>query len=178
MKPYVLVMYNKLKFIIKKIYTPGFCAKGMHMFGRNSKFHFNRDCHIEFGDRIFSDGRLVIIVDKKGSLKIGDKVYFNENMMISCKGKITIGDGCQFGPNVKIFDNNHKFDPFHGVLSEHSIGTVEIGEKCWIGTNVVLLKGAKIGRNSVIGAGCIINRDIPEASIVTQGRDLTIQRMK
>ena len=148
------------------------------MFAIDSKFRFGKYSHVKLGNRIISDGRMVIIVDEDGCLKIGEKVYFNENAMISCKGQIVIGDGCQFGPNVKIFDNNHKFDSAHGVLSEHSIGKVKIGDNCWIGANVVLLKGTKIGKNSVIGAGCVIDKEIPEASIVTQGRELKIQRME
>lgn len=176
MKPYALVLYNKIKFIIKKYNTYDFCAEGIHMFSINSKIRFGKYSHIRFGDRIISDG--IIIVDDGGSLKIGEKVYFNEEAMISCKGQIVIGNGCQFGPNVKIFDNNHKFNSVQGVLIEHSIGKVEIGENCWIGANVVLLKGTKIGKNSVIGAGCVIDKEIPEASIVTQGRELKIQRMR
>ena len=41
-----------------------------------------------------------------------------------------------------------------------------IEDSVWIGLNCVILKGVKIGYGSVIGAGCIINRDIPPLSIV------------
>jgi len=139
---------------------------------------FNKKSTVFLGNKIVSDGRTVIIVDENAELKIGDRVYFNEDVMISCKGSVKIGNGCKFGPNVKIFDNNHKFNAENGVSEMHSVGSVEIGENCWVGTNAVLLKGAKIGNNSVIGAGCVISGEIPAKSIVTQGRDLSIQSMR
>ena len=96
----------------------------------------------------------------------------------SCKRSVEIGSGCKFGPNVKIFDNNHKFDKEYGVSNEHTYDEIKIGENCWIAANVVILKGTSIGKNSVVGAGCVISGNIPEASIVTQNRKLEIERMR
>lgn len=178
MKPYLLVLHNRIRFAVKKLSTKKFCADGIQMFGRNTRLCFGRESDIHFGGHIVSDGRMVIIVDDNAKLSVGSHVYFNEEAMISCKGSIDIGEGCKFGPNVKIFDNSHKFDSINGVSNEHSVGEIIIGEQCWIGSNVVILKGAKIGRNSVIGAGCIVSEEIPEASIVTQGRELTVKPMR
>lgn len=178
MKPYLLVIHNYVKLHIKKLSGEGFSISNILMFSRNTKLILNRRCKVVFEDRIISDGRTVIMVDEGAELMIGSHVYFNEAAMISCKCSITIGSGCKFGPNVKIFDNNHKFDATNGVSGAHSVGSIEIGENCWIGTNVVILKGARIGKNSVIGAGCVISGEIPEKSIVTQGRDLLIQPMR
>jgi len=94
--------------------------------------------------------------------------------MISAKKNITIGNGCQFGPNVKIFDNNHQFNKEKGVLFEHTMGDVIIGNNCWIAANVIILKGAVIGDNCVISAGCVVKEYIPPASIVTQERAIKI----
>lgn len=178
MKPYLLVGYNRVRFCLKKIRVPQFEATGIQMFGRNTKICFRKKSTVHFGDRIISDGRMVIIVDDNAKLFIGDRTYFNEGAMISCKGMIKIGEGCKFGPNVKIFDNNHKYDVVNGVSDEHNVGKIMIGEHCWIGANSVILKGAKIGPNCVIGAGCIISGEIPENSVVTQGRELTIKPMR
>ena len=56
-----------------------------------------------------------MIVDQDAKIEIGDRCYFNEGMMISAKESVVIGAGCQFGPNVKIFDNNHCFNKEQGV---------------------------------------------------------------
>ena len=51
---------------------------------------------------------------------------------------------------------------------------VIIGNNCWIAANVTILKGAVIGDNCVISAGCIVKEYIPPASIVTQERAIKI----
>lgn len=178
MKPYFLVLYNKIRFSALKLTHKNINTRGIQMLSKNSRMIFGKNTKVIIGDRLITDGRTVIIADDASELSIGNHVYFNENAMISCKHKIKIGDGCKFGPNVCIFDNNHKFDPITGVFNEFSLGTVEIGSGCWIGSNVVILKGTKIGRNSVIGAGCVVSGDIPESSIVKQMRELKIEKMK
>lgn len=71
-----------------------------------------------------------------------------------------------FGPGVKIFDNNHRFIKSEGVRSDLNIGNINIGDNCWIASDVIILKGADIGNNCVIGAGCIVDRKIPDNTIV------------
>ena len=80
--------------------------------------------------------------------------------------------------NVKIFDNDHYFDEENGVSSRHISAPVYIGKRCWIGTNVVILRGTQIGDNCVIGAGCVVKGNIPAGSIVTQSRKLIIRPIK
>ena len=98
--------------------------------------------------------------------------------MISSKKSVVIGAGCQFGPNVKIFDNDHCFNKKQGVLSKHNMESIVIGKNCWIASNTVILRGSVIGDNCVIGAGCIVKGNIPTASIVTQENSLKIVSLK
>lgn len=178
MRPYFLVFYNAVRNKLLKLKCDNFNARKVQMFGWNTRIVIGKTSRVTLGDRIVSDGRMVMMIDEKAALEIGDKVYFNEGAVISCKGLVSIGKNCKFGPNVKIFDNNHKFDAVNGVSDSHSIGSVEIGENCWIASNAVILKGAKIGANSVVGAGCVIDCEIPEKSIVKQGRELVILPMR
>ena len=53
-----------------------------------------------------------------------------------------------------------------------------IGDNCWIGAGVIILKGTNIGEGSIIGAGCIIKGVIPPHSIVTMNRQLSIREIK
>lgn len=48
------------------------------------------------------------------------------------------------------------------------------GSHCWFGSNVVILKGCTIGDNCVIGAGCVISQPIPDNSVVSMNRELSI----
>ena len=126
------------------------------------------------------EGQHCAFIGTNGSLQIDDKVYFNKGVFISCQNKIHIEKNCQFGPDVKIIDNNHKFSRSKGVsTSEHTYGEITIGENSWIGANAVLLKKAKIGKNCVIGAGCVINQEIPDYSIVTlDSKNIVVESMR
>lgn len=49
---------------------------------------------------------------------------------------------------------------------------VVIGKHCWIASNVTILKGVHIGDNSVIGAGCVVYKDVPDNTVVVNKQDL------
>lgn len=119
-----------------------------------------------------------IQVHGRGKLSIGERVYMNRCCMISCQGKVSIGNGCMFGPGVKIFDNNHHFAKDKGVSTRLNVGSVIIGNNCWIASDVILLKGTDIGDNCVIGAGCIVNSKIPANSIVRNNKDISIEPLR
>ncbi|WP_430487085.1 acyltransferase [Lactobacillus delbrueckii subsp. bulgaricus] len=107
-------------------------------------------------------------IEDQGRIKIGDDCFFNNYCSIVSQGNVKIGDGSIFGENVKIYDHNHRFNDLTKSIKAqgYSVGTVEIGKHCWIGSNVTLLKGAKIGDNCVIGAGSVINGIIESGMIV------------
>ncbi|MEO8196922.1 MAG: hypothetical protein ABI689_09395, partial [Thermoanaerobaculia bacterium] len=67
-------------------------------------------------------------------IRIGNRNFFNRNLMIDACGLIEIGDGNMFGPDVYITDSNHRFGPGLAPGSlPMDIGTVTIGDRCWIG---------------------------------------------
>ena len=176
MKPYVLAAYNWLRFRwIKLRSCKNLCAGSVELLGWNSRFSFHPQSSVTLGERVVSDGRTVIITGSQATLKIGSSVYFNENAMISCKNSVSIGDGCRFGPNISIWDNDHKYSAQEGVSAEHVTSPVVIGKNCWIGTNVVILRGSSIGDNCVIGAGCVIKGNIPAGTLVTASRELNFR---
>ena len=55
---------------------------------------------------------------------------------------------------------------------------IKIGNNCWLGSNVIVLKGVEIGNNCVIGAGCIIYKNIPAGSVVINNQELMIKNQK
>ena len=101
-------------------------------------------------------------------LVIGDNVGIAQNCFIQVRGRVFIGDNVIFGPNVSIFSENHNFnnpDLPVSVQGETRKG-VTIEEGVWIGTRATILDGVMIGKNSIIAAGRIVNRDVPPYSIV------------
>lgn len=103
-----------------------------------------------------------------GVLEIGEGTYFNRYCMISAHEQVVIGKHCMFGPGVKIFDNNHQHSPETGVSSQLNIAPIIIGDNSWICSDVIILKGVRIGKNCVIGAGCIVRGDMPDGSIMVR----------
>ena len=78
-----------------------------------------------------------------------------------------------FGPKCSLFAENHVFSD-----TEHSIKSQGVKQKgiiieddCWIGSNVTILDGVRIGKGSVIGAGTLVTKDIPAGSVVVDARN-------
>ena len=106
------------------------------------------------------------------NISIGNHVYIGSNYVLqSAHGEIEIGNHVMFGPGVHIHGGNHVFDKI-GVYMDtvtkaiESDGKVVIEDDVWVGSNAIILKGVRIGFGSVIGAGAIVTKNIPEGSIV------------
>ena len=93
---------------------------------------------------------------------------------MTCLDEITIGDFCNIANNVVIVDHNHKFVNT-GVIEGYESSPIHIGNRVWIGANVVVMPGVTIGNNSVIGAGSVVTKDIP-ANVVAFGNPCKVHR--
>jgi len=126
-----------------------------------------------FYNNISSRSNLKIIVEN-GDLTINNNVFFNNDCSINCLDKITIGENCLFGENVKIYDHNHIFKHIEVPIRDQGFSCAEIviGSNTWIGSNVTILKGTKIGKNCIIGANSLITGVIPDNMIVKHDNKL------
>lgn len=120
-----------------------------------------------------------IYLENGAQISIGKDCFFNHGCSINALKSVSIGDGCIFGENVKVYDHNHRFSDEDTKIKEQGFttATVNIGNHCWFGSNSVVLKGVHIGNNCVIGAGVVVSDDIPDDSIVTSGRKLSITKI-
>ncbi len=167
MKLYILLIYNILRIILLKVCHPNnFRASLVQRISPLTSMKIFDSGKILLGRNLEISRFCDVQVHGNGNIEIGDRTYMNLYCMISCHGNVHIGNNCMFGPGVKIFDNNHRFSREEGVSSKLNTGSIEIGDNCWIASDVVILKGAKIGNNCVIGAGCVIDRNIPDCTIV------------
>ena len=109
-----------------------------------------------------------VINCRGGELSIGEGFFMNRNGSINCRYKISIGEYCLIGENVHIYDHNHVFIDKKKPLANQGFKkkAVKIGDHVWIGTSVTILAGVEIGDNVVIGANCLIYKDIPSNTIV------------
>lgn len=113
-------------------------------------------------------------VHGNGMLEIGEGTYFNRYCMISAHEQVMIGKHCMFGPGVKVFDNNHQHSPETGVSGQLNTAPIFIGDNSWVASDAIILKGTHIGKNCVIGAGCIVRGEVPDGSMVIIKSHLTI----
>lgn len=121
-----------------------------------------------------------ILISKDAKLTIGNNCFFNNYCSITAHHRIKIGNNVLFGEGVKIYDHNHRFNQKNKLVRSQgfSDGEVIIGNNCWIGSNVIILKGTKIGNNSVIAAGSVISDDIPNNSIVKGEKNYFIEKIE
>lgn len=75
---------------------------------------------------------------------------------------------------MKVYDHNHCYKNPDVPIKDHgfTVAPVRIGKHCWIVSNVVILKGVTIGDNCVIGAGCIVYKDVADGSVVVNKQEL------
>lgn len=100
--------------------------------------------------------------DYGSHIEVGKNFFANYNCTIIDVAKVTIGDNCQMAPNVAIYTAGHPLHPVsRNSLYEYGI-SVTIGDNVWIGGNTVILPGVHIGSNTVIGAGSVVTKDIPD----------------
>ena len=105
----------------------------------------------------------------------GSKIYANSNLTLVDDGHIYVGDKVMFGPNVTIATANHPIDASLRGKGLQYNKDVYIGENTWIGANVVIVPGIRIGKNVVIGAGSVVTKDIPD-DVVAVGNPCRVLR--
>jgi len=107
-------------------------------------------------------------IDFPSKLRVGNNVSINRNCVLNAAGYIEIGDDVLIGPNVIIYSQNHNYEkrdvPVR--LQGYSKKKVIIKNNVWIGANTIVLPGVTIGSNSIIGANSLVNKSVPENTLV------------
>ncbi len=111
-------------------------------------------------------------------LRIGNGVVLGRGSHVIADTTVSIGDDCYFGPYVYVTSTNHSYDDPHQPIGKQWPRTdpVEIGPGCWIGTGAVILPGARIGRNVVVGAGSVVRGVVPDHSVVVGAPAKVVRR--
>src|SRR5882762_1956793 len=106
--------------------------------------------------------------DYGSQVRLGDNVYINSGCTILDTCLVTIGSRTLVGPNVNFYSATHPLDPEvrNGLKGPEMGKEIHIDEDVWIGGNVTVLPGVKVGRGAVLGAGSVVTRDLAPYMVV------------
>ena len=110
-----------------------------------------------------------------GKLILHDGVFINNSCSFNCMERIEIGSGTMMGEGVRFYDHDHIYTAETIEKWQWTTAPVRVGRDCWIGSNVTILKGVTIGDNTIIGAGCLVRKDIPANSVVYNDGNLIVK---
>lgn len=122
--------------------------------GDDSTVHFDDDCHVDGLVHVIRGGAHIRIGRRTTAVSVGISMHE--------PGEITIGEDCMFSSDIHmdVSDVHPIYDRKTG-LRLNPPKPIRIADRVWIGTRVLVMKGAQIGAGSVIGAGSIVIGEIP-----------------
>jgi acetyltransferase-like isoleucine patch superfamily enzyme len=114
-----------------------------------------------------------------GDIAIGDNVFFNRFCAVIARGGIEIGRDCLFGSNVGIYDHEHAFDDATRPIYQqhHRVQPVSIGSDVWVGSNVMITAGVRIGDRVVIGANSVVTSDLEGGAVYAGNPARLVRRL-
>lgn len=107
-------------------------------------------CEIRGGDKLFIG---------KGSI-IGDKA------LLDARNGLYIGANVNLSSNVSIYTEQHDHRDKNFLCNSNSSFGITIGDRAWLGPNSIVLPGCHIGQGSVVAAGAVVTKNVPDFSIV------------
>lgn len=109
------------------------------------------------------------------NISIGDDTWIGQNFHVDGNGSLYIGSNCDLAPNVRVSTGGHKIG---NVSRRAGVGlkfSSEIGNGCWIGTNVLIINGSKIKSSSIVAAGSVVIKDV-KSNVLVAGNPATIKK--
>src|SRR5262249_12168967 len=136
---------------------------------------WNRDLPIEelLGDRWarardlgFGEGSSIYQTSYVyGSVSVGKGTWIGPMTLLDGTAGLAIGDHCDISAGVHIYTHDTVRRVLSGGSAETERAPVRIGDCCHIGAHAVILKGVTVGDHVVVGAGSLVNRDIPSYTV-------------
>ena len=110
-------------------------------------------------------------------LSIGARTFANFGLIALDVAPIVIGDDVQIGPNVQLLTATHPLDAGLRRAKWEAAEPIAIGDNVWLGGGVVVLPGVTIGQDTVVGAGTVVVRDLPDGVVAVGNPARIIRRL-
>ena len=130
---------------------------------------------IVLGDGVVFGGKVDFTFGNRGErtpeVRIGNHTFLGHETTLATTDSIHIGEHCLISSGVNISDyDGHPTDPVRRRAGDptppENIRPIRIGDDVWIGANVKILKGVRIGNRAIVGAAAVVTRDVPADAIV------------
>ena len=108
-------------------------------------------------------------------ISIGAGTFVNYDCVMLDVAPITIGSACQIATRVQLLTATHPIDPEPRRLGWEYAAPITLGDNVWLGGGVIVCPGVTIGKDTVVGAGAVVTRDLP-AGVVAFGAPAAIHR--
>ncbi len=123
---------------------------------------------VSLGDRVHLYGDSCIQTGKEGTVKIGADTHIQPRCQLSAyQAPINIGCNVQIATNCAFYPYDHGMMPGKLIHLQplETKGGITVDDGAWLGCGVTVLNGVRIGKGAVIGAGSVVNQDIPDGAI-------------
>lgn len=156
-----------LRYLYLRVRKPRVRCAGMVYLGGSVEFVVRRGygrLTLGAGSHI---GRHSAVRAHEGTVHIGAETVLGARVTVNAYLDVHIGAATLIADDVYIIDFDHTITSLDTPIKDQGItkAPVRIGDDCWLGTKVVVLKGVTIGDGAVIGAGAVVTRDIPARAI-------------
>jgi acetyltransferase-like isoleucine patch superfamily enzyme len=129
---------------------------------------------VKIGSHCLIQDHVYIRAGIEGKITIGDYCAINSFAKLFGHGGIEIGDYTQIGPGCLLTTTTHDYQQD----LKTGFKKIDIGENVWIGANCIILADVTIEDHSVIGAGSVVNRSIPQYSVAVGSPARVIKEIK
>lgn len=159
------LIWNSMRFIGNPAYTNLLAVEP------SARISKSAGSVLKIGKKFRARHNVELNIRDKAVLEIGNDVFLNSGCVITAREHVSIGDHTIFGPNVVIYDNDHKICNGKVLDNEFETAPVVIGRNVWIGAGAIILKGSVIEDNCVIAAGSIVKGRVESSHILIQKRN-------
>ncbi len=151
---------------------------GLLFLGRGLELQVAPGARVEFGRFVWiGDGTKIRC--HEGTVEIGAKTVMGQECTISAYQRVRIGEQCVIADRAMFIDFDHGVVEVERPIRQQGIykRDVEVGSNVWIGYGACILRGVRVGDNSIVGTNSVVTRDVP-ANAVVAGIPARIIRMR
>jgi acetyltransferase-like isoleucine patch superfamily enzyme len=142
-------------------------TSGMLFLGRRLELQTGRSGQIRFGRFVWiGDGTKIRC--HEGVVEIGDKTVFGQECTVSAYQRVRIGEQCVIADRAMFIDFDHGVSEVERPIRVQGIYKRDtiVGSNVWIGYGACILRGVRVGDNSVIGTNAVVTKDVPANTVV------------